>query len=215
MKFIISLFLVLILGLFYSCGTGQRVINSWVNTKADKSKDYKKIFIMAITQNEPARNIIEGDLNKAINELGTGKETVLSSNVFPGTFTKNTAPSKEAVLNKVKELNCDLIFTVSLLDSETKTKYVPGTVSYAPYPAYGYYGGFGMYYNYWAPTVYSPGYYTTDQVYYIEGNLFDAASQEILWSVQSETYNPSNLNDFSANYSKLIIDQAREDGIIK
>lgn len=215
MKTTQALILILIFGFIYSCGTGQRVINSWVNAKADKSKDYKKIFIMAITQNEPARNIIEGDLNKAIIELGTGKETVLSSNVFPGTFTKSTAPTEEAVLNKVKELNCDLIFTVSLLDSKTETRYVPGTVSYAPYPAYGYYRGFGMYYDYWAPTVYSPGYYTTDKVYYIEGNLFDAGTQDILWSVQSETLNPSNLNEFSANYSKLIIDQAREDGIIK
>lgn len=215
MKITQAILTIVILSFIYSCGTGQRVINSWVKPNADKSKTYHKIFILAITQNEPARNIIEGDLNKAIKGLGTGKETVLSSVVFPGTFTKNTAPTEEAVLKKVKELNCDLIFTVSLLDSKTETRYVPGTVSYAPYPAYGYYGGFGMYYNYWSPTVYSPGYYTTDQVYYIEGNLFDAGTQEILWSVQSETYNPSNLNDFSADYSKLIIDQAKEDGIIK
>jgi hypothetical protein len=208
-----AIILISIISVINSCGTGQRVINSWVNTNADRSKEYNKVFIIALTQNEPARNIIEGDLSRTIRELG--KETVLSSNVFPGTFTKGTAPTEEAVINKVKELNCDLVFTVSLLDSKTETKYVPGTVSYAPYPAYRYYRGFANYYDYWAPTVYNPGYYTTDKVYYIEGNLFDADNEGILWSVQSETYNPSNIKEFSANYSKLIVTRAKKDGLIK
>ncbi len=212
MKILKAFILIAIVSLINSCGTGQQVINSWVNSNADTSKEYSKVFIIALTQNEPARNIIEGDLNKMIRDLG--KETVLSSNVFPGTFTEGTAPTKEAVINKFKELNCDLVFTVSLLNSKTETRYVPGSVGYAPYPAYGYYRGFGFYYNYWAPTVYSPGYYETDKVYYIEANLFDADSQGILWSVQSETYNPSNIKEFSANYSRLIVDQARKDGII-
>jgi hypothetical protein len=213
MKTVRALILITVITLINSCGTGQRVINSWGNANADRSKEYNKVFIIALTQNEPARNIIETDLSRAIKDLG--KETVLSSNVFPGTFTKGTAPTEEAVINKVKELNCDLVFTVSLLDSKTETRYVPGTVSYAPYPAYGYYRGFGFYYDHWAPTVYSPGYYTTDKVYYVEGNLFDADTEGILWSVQSETYNPSNIKEFSANYSKLIINQAEKDGLIK
>ncbi len=213
MKCTLSLISALILSMLYSCGTGQKVIYSWVNTDTVNTKNYNKVFIIALTESEPARNIIEGDLSRAIADLG--KETVMSSNVFPGTFTQNTAPTEEAITAKVKELNCDLVFTVSLLDSKTETRYVPKSVSYAPYPAYRYYRGYGTYYNYWAPRVYSPGYYTTHNVYYIEGNLFDAGTGGILWSVQSETYNPSNLKEFSSNYSKLIIARAQKDGLIK
>jgi len=143
-------------------------------------------------------------------------EAETSYDVFPATFTKDTAPSREIILAKVRELKCDLIFTIALFDSKTETKYVPGSTSYyAPYPAYGYYGGFGSYYCYYSPTVYSPGYYTTDKVYYLEANLFDTDSEKILWSVQSETYNPEDLKEFSAEYSELMIYQANKDRIVR
>ena len=213
MKLFKLFLLISMTGLLFSCSTSQRVINSWVNKEVIKDKDYKKIFVIALTQNQAARNIVESDLSKSIEELGL--EVVKSSSVFPATFTKEASPKKDEILSKVKELNCDLVFTISLLDSKTETKYVPGTITYAPYPTYGYYRGFGNYYNYYSPTVYSPGYYTTDKIYYIEGNLFDVDSEGILWSVQSETYNPSSLKEFSASYCKLIVYQANKDGLIK
>ena len=199
---------------FISCSTSQRVTTSWVNRENAKEQLYNKVFILAITQNQAARNLVESDLRRQI--IGLGLEAETSYDVFPATFTKDTAPSREIILAKVRELKCDLIFTIALFDSKTETKYVPGSTSYyAPYPAYGYYGGFGSYYGYYSPTVYSPGYYTTDKVYYLEANLFDTDSEKILWSVQSETYNPEDLKEFSAEYSELMIDQAYKDRIIR
>jgi hypothetical protein len=214
MKTLNALLLLLFAVLFASCSPSQKVTNSWSNKQAAKSEKYKKVFVFAITQNLAARNLVESDLRRSIIGLGLDAET--SYDVFPATFTKDTAPSKEVILAKLRELKCDLIFTVSLLDSKTESKYVPGSTSYyAPYPAYGYYGGFGSYYGYYSPVVYSPGYYTTDKIYYLEANLFDAESESILWSVQSETYNPENLQEFSAEYTDLIISQAKVDGIIR
>ena len=213
MKLIISFSFLFLTVLLFSCGSSHTVINSWVNKDAPKDRNYKKIFIIALTENAAARSTVEDDFAYALDEHNF--DVVKSTSVFPATFTKETAPSKETVLARVKELNCDLIFAVSLLDSKTKSRYVPGTVSYAPYPAYGYYGGFGTYYGYYGPTVYSPGYYTTDQVYYMEANLFDVKSGDILWSVQTKTYNPSNLSTFSSTYCNTIIDQAYYDGLLK
>jgi len=213
MKLIISFSFLLLTVLLFSCGSSHTVINSWVNKDAPKDRNYKKIFIIALTENAAARSTVEDDFAYALDEHNF--DVVKSTSVFPATFTKETAPSKETVLARVKELNCDLIFAVSLLDSKTKSRYVPGTVSYAPYPAYGYYGGFGTYYGYYGPTVYSPGYYTTDQVYYMEANLFDVKRGDILWSVQTKTYNPSNLSTFSSTYCNTIIDQAYYDGLLK
>jgi hypothetical protein len=197
----------------YSCGSSHTVINSWVNKEASKDQTYKKIFVIALTENAAARNTVEDDFEYAISEHNF--EVVKSTSVFPATFTKGSAPSKETILARVKELNCDLIFAVSLLDSKTQTRYVAGTVSYAPYPTYGYYAGFGAYYGHYTPTVYSPGYYTTDNIYYMEANLFDVKNENILWSVQTKTYNPSNLSTFSSSYCYTIIDQAYYDGLLK
>jgi hypothetical protein len=199
---------------FISCSTSQKVLSSWVNKEELKGKKYSKVFILALTQNQSSRTIVEFDLAATLKERGY--ESVKSIDALAGSFRENNSATKEDVLAKVRELNCDVIFTVSLLDSKTETRYVPGSSAYyAPYPTYGYYGGFGGYYGHYAPAVYSPGYYTTDKSYYLEANLFDANSEKILWSVQSVTYNPDGIKQFSSSYCKLLVNQAEYDDLLK
>ena len=215
MKFLKYIYISAFAFAFISCSSSQKVLSSWVNKEELKGKKYSKIFVMALTQNQTARTIVEFDLASTLKEHGY--ETVKSIDALAGFFKSNTNPSEADVLAKVREQNCDLIFTVSLLDSKSETRYVPGTTSYyySPYPSYGFYGGFGGYYGHYAPAVYSPGYYTTDKSYYLEGNLFDVVTEKILWSVQSVTYNPDGIKQFSATYCKLLVSQAQDDDLLK
>lgn len=215
MKFLKYIYISAFAVVFISCSSSQKVLSSWVNKEELKGKKYSKIFVMALTQNQTARTIVEFDLASTLKEHGY--ETVKSIDALAGFFRSNTNPSEADVLAKVREQNCDLIFTVSLLDSKSETRYVPGTTSYyySPYPSYGFYGGFGGYYGHYAPAVYSPGYYTTDKSYYLEGNLFDVVTEKILWSVQSVTYNPDGIKQFSATYCKLLVSQAQDDDLLK
>lgn len=211
MKYLIISTVVMLL---ISCSPSQKILSSWVNKEELKGKKYSKVFVMALTQNQSSRTIVEFDLATTLKEHGY--ESVKSIDALAGSFKETTQPTKEEILAKVRELNCDAIFTVSLLDSKTETRYVPGTsVYYAPYPTYGYYGGFGNYYGYYAPSIYSSGYYKTDKTYYLESNLFDANSEKILWSVQSATYNPDGIKQFSSSYCKLLVNQAQYDELLK
>ena len=211
MKYLIISIVVMLL---ISCSPSQKVLSSWVNKEELKGKKYSKVFVMALTQNQSSRTIVEFDLATTLKEHGY--ESVKSIDALAGSFKENTQPTKEDILSKVRELNCDAIFTVTLLDSKTETRYVASTsVYYAPYPTYGYYGGFGNYYGYYAPSIYSSGYYTTDKTYYLESNLFDANSEKILWSVQSATYNPDGIKQFSSSYCKLLVNQAQYDELLK
>ena len=210
--------LLLVVVLFASCSSYQEVTSSWVNKAAFKDHVYKKVFILTMNESQNARYTLETDLAKSFNKLGL--QTVTSEEVFPTSFSgSGNRPSKEEILAKAKELNCDLIFTETLLKKETENRYVPGTYwgggMYEPYPYFPYYGGFGSYYDYWGPMVYSPGYYVTDHIYFIEGNLFDVPSDKILWSLQSKTFDPSSLNEFSSSYSNLVAQQAVKDGLFK
>jgi hypothetical protein len=213
MKYLIISTVVMIL---MSCSPSQKVLSSWVNKEELKGKKYSKVFIAVLTQNASSKTILEYDLSATLSE--NGYQTVKSIDALAGSFRDNPNLTKDDVLAKVRETNCDVILTVTLLDSKTETRYVPGTsvyASYAPYPAYGYYGGFGTYYGYYAPAIYSSGYYTTDKTYFLESNLFDADSEKILWSVQSATYNPDNIKDFSSRYCKLLVSQAKDDELLK
>ena len=78
----------------------------------------------------------------------------------------------------------------------------------------GYYGRFTGYYSYYNPVMYDPGYYATDKNYYLEINLYDAKTEELVWSAQSETTNPTSIETFSNSFSQLVVNQLIKDGLI-
>jgi hypothetical protein len=192
--------------LLISCGPSQKVTSSWKNPNFNAEKKYTKIFIASLSSNQKVKLNLENEM--AAVAAAQGFTVVKSQDVFQPTFTRETGPDKDVMLAKIKELGCDLIYTVALIDKKSETRYVPGGM-YAPYPAYGY--GFRGYYNYWYPMMYDPGYYTTDKTYFMEGDLFDVESETMIWSVQTESYNPSSIEKFSKELTKLMLEQAQKD----
>lgn len=194
-----------------SCSPSMRITGNWINKEVLPGKKYKKVFLFPLTSDLNAKQTIENSQSVAARDCGL--EVVKSSEILTPDFMKSK-PSKEAVLNKIKATGCDAIFTSALIDSKADTRYVPGTTAYAPYPAFGYYGNFAGYYGMYDPFMYDPGYYVTDKTYFIESNLYDVASGAIVWSVQSEAYNPKNLKKFSDEYAILLVDKLQQEGLL-
>lgn len=197
--------------LFASCGPAQRVTSSWKNPNYVPGKKYSKVFIAALVSKPNVRNSIENHMAAAAKARGF--QVVRSIDVYAPTFTQTGAPDKDAMMNKIKELGCDLIFTVSLVDRESETRYVPGNNMYAPWPGYGV--GFRGYYGYMYPYAWDPGYYTTDRTYFMEGNLFTVQNEELIWSVQTESYNPESIDKFSQGLTEVMLDRAQKDLKVK
>jgi hypothetical protein len=194
-----------------ACSTTTRVTDFYRNPDAPK-KSYHSIFIAALVNNVNAKNAIEANLANAAQ--ARGYKAVKSADVFPPNFTRDNIPNKETILSKVRELGCDAIFTVALVDKTSETRYVPGSGPYRPYPAFGWYGSFWGYYSYWSPMMYDPGYYTTDKTYFMEGNLYDAETEALLFSVQSSTMNPGSVDDFSKSYTNALVMQLEREGLL-
>ena len=195
--------------LLVSCGPSQKVTSSWVNPQLTSVPKYNKIFIAAFIQNNGYRTVIENDLAAAARARGL--QVVTSMDMFQPNFTKENAPNKDVILEKVRSIGCDAIMTVSLVDKQSDTRYVPGTTTYSPYMGYGGFG-FGGYYGYAYPAMYStPGYYTEDKTYFMEARVFDAATENMVWSAQSEAYNPSKIDKFSKEYTALLVERMDAD----
>lgn len=200
--------LILMAGYLVSCGPSQQVTSSWVNRDFTPTKKYQSLFVVALVQNQSARNIIETDLAKS--GEAKGLKVYKSTEVFAPNFSsKENLPSKEDIVNKVRELGCDGILSVGLVDKQSETRYVPGTMTYMPYGGYGM--GWGGYYGYMGATMYNPGYYTTDKTYFMEANLFDVATEKLIYSAQSEAYNPSSISKFSSTYAAVLADRISRD----
>ncbi len=193
-----------------SCSPSTKILGSWTSPSTP-SDGYESIFVTAITENIVNRSTIETDLDKILNSQNV--EAQSSFEVIPPGY-KASEDDKERLLAEIKAAGAEAVLTVALLDQTSETRYVPGTTMYSPMGYGGYYGRFYGYYSYYNPVMYDPGYYTTDKNYYLEINLYDINTEELVWSAQSETTNPSSIESFSAAFSELVVGQMLKDGVI-
>jgi hypothetical protein len=205
------LFFLVITFMIEGCSPTQRITGSWVNREALPEGPYKSIYIVVISQDNSANKIVEDLMARRISSRGP--KAVKSSDFFPLNISSTKRISKEQMDGAIIKSGCDAVLTIALLDVRTEHHYTPGTV-YAPV-TYGYYGSYYGYYNYYYPQVYSPGYYTSEKVFYLESNFYDLASDKLIWSVQSETYEPTGLKSWFQAYSYMLINHLKKEGLIK
>jgi hypothetical protein len=175
--------------------------NSWLNKERMKERPVKKVYIMSLFNSPGVSSVLEYALwNEARDRRYTA---YMNHDQFPYTIEDHDL-AKRLLLEKVAKLGCDAIFVTALKDVHAETHYV-STSSIAVsgggyYPYNGYYGNFNSYYTgYYTETSLS-GYYETNKMYFIESNLYDANTLELLWSVQSKSYNPSDAEKVSKEY---------------
>ena len=201
--------LLLTLACAMGCGSSIQLTGQWVDKAAFQPGKYSSVFIAVMSQNLGVKKAFEDNL--AAEAASRGLKAVKSSDFFKPNFTTENAGNKEAILARVRELGLETIFTVVLKDQKTDTRYVPGE-TYTPAP---YYGGYRGYYSQTYQTVYSPGYYTTDKTYYLESNLYDVATEKLLWSVQSEAINPGKAEEVAQEYTNMLLDALDKNGLLK
>lgn len=203
-----TILLVLGLVVFFSCGPVQKVTYSWKNPAFASTQSFRKIFVAAMVKNPHVRTHLEDEMKMTASARGFGAEK--SMDYFPPNFTDQQPIARETMMEKIKALGCDLIFTIVLVDKESEARYVPGDMGlYGPFAGYGL--RFRGYYSYWYPFMYDPGYYVTDKTYVMEGNLFDVASESLIWSIQTQSLNPPSVEKFSKNLIDMMLKKGIED----
>jgi len=200
-----------------SCNSPSTLITgSWFNQSGFDATKISKVFIAALTYDLKLKGAVE----EAFAQEATLKNisSIKSIDHFkPGTLTSATgkAPEKSVILESIKTTGADAILTVNLKNSQDATRYVPGTTMYQPVQSNNYYNNFYGYYQTAYSEVHTEGYFTTDKIYFIECNLYNAKNEELLWSAQSETTNPSKIESFAKEYAKVIVEQMKSDRINK
>ncbi|MGZ4038330.1 MAG: hypothetical protein ACXVPQ_10915 [Bacteroidia bacterium] len=200
----------ILIALCTSCATPTEIIGSWKNPE-QTAKSYHNIFVAALTGQTVVKSKIESALKIALAKQNVS--AIKSIDEFPPNFLKDTV-AKDVLLSAVNKKGADAILTVTMLKKETSSRYVPGGPMYAPYPMYGYYRSFSGYYSYWYPYAYSSGYYAQSDIYFFETNLYDAKTDNLIWSAQSETYTYDGLTDVSADLAHAIVEKMRSDGVL-
>jgi len=200
---LLSMFSILI----YGCTTTTNLRSVWFD-KEYAGAPLKNIMIIAVTENTRNRRIFEDAL---VNQFGkNGIRTIASYNVFPGIDKLN----KEIILEKSTALKLDgiIVTTISAIEEE-ELYYPPATTYMTPQP---YYHNMWTYY----PQIYerhrSPGYTLKFEHVKLESNLYQPASGKLLWSAQSELFDPKSydLNTVSESLGWKFIKSLRKAKLI-
>ena len=213
-----------LLTVFEACKTSSlAVIGFWVNKDKEVLGKKRSLFIMVLAPNPSTRNIMENDLKEAARERGLN--AVTSVEILGMTNIGKDFPA-DAIIKKIRELNIETIFTVAIKDIRTESHYVKSSQSYynpmmgGPY---GSYGSFGSYYgNYWGGGMgpmggygvmissdpnagYTPGYTVEKKTIYLESNLYDVKTEELLLSVQTKAVDPESIAKASKQFTAELV----------
>lgn len=214
-KLYLSVLFLISISLFSSCSSVTEISGTW-KKPAVAAKKFSKIAILGLSGDVVKRSIVENAVVAEFRRYGI--TAVSGTNILPDSFMdsdkdgKADDKNKDAIAKKLKELGVDGAMVLSLMDKKETEHYVPGTTYYSPYS--GYYP-FNNYYWGTYNTVYSPGYTTKSTEYFLSSNFYDMSNEQLLWSAQSETVNPQSIKDFSASFSKALVEDFMGSGVVK
>jgi len=203
--------LVLFALIFAGCSSGIKMTSSW-NDKTEKGSHIKKILVIGLF-GEKSRNLRQDmEQHMADNLKKLGYNAITSYQEYgPKAFVNIPEDRAMAIIDSNYANTYDGVIIVSIVDKNSQKRYVPGY--YSPYPYYGYGWGYSPFYSpFYSP--YTRGYYKTDTHYSFEANFYDLSNKKILYSGQSDVYNPSSPGSLAIDYSRIILKDMRKKNIL-
>lgn len=182
--------------------SSSKITTSW-KEKNTLPIYFDKIMVIGVMRDND-RAMQENMEEHIVGDLKTLGYTALSSlNEYgPNAFKKGDTAN---ALIKLKQSNVDAVLTVVLLDKEKEQQYVSAN----------YKNRFTGYRYEMYQRIYEPGYYVTNTKYFWESNLYNIKTKQLIYSVQTESFNPDDAESLAHQYSKLIIKNMLKEQVIK
>lgn len=185
--------------LIWGCGTTSYITHSW-KAQNIQPKKYKKIVVLGlvrdvdITTRQKMEQHIAGDLKTL------GYDAVCSCDEYnPRTFDKM---SEQEAVQKIRNAGVDAVISVTLLDKKREREYVPGRYEYSPLHNQ---ITFYRYYHTMYERIYTPGYFQVNTRYFWETNFYDLETNQLLYSAQSQSFEPASTEKLSHEYGQMIV----------
>ena len=199
-----KIFLVSACFVLFSC-SNTKYTSSWKPAGASALAPGNKILVLGIIREKDVRlrMQMEGYL---VDALKTKGYNALSAYTLYGPKMFGNK-DEEAVLSQLRNSGVAEVFTISLLDKARERNYQPGINAYPYSPFWGYY-------SYMYGRIYDPGYVSVDTRFYWESNLYDVNTKKLLYSIQSQSVNPSSAGDMGKAYSKVVVKNMTKEGLL-
>ena len=193
-----------------TCCSSSRITHSWKSETAN-SGSYDKIMVIGIIKDHD-RNLREQMENHLADDLkARGYNAVSSLKEYGPKAFDNM--DEEGAITKLSNSGVDAVITIVLLDKERERNYVPARVHYSPYIIYQRH--FWGYYSTIYDRIYSPEYFQqVNTKYFWESNFYDLKTKQLLYSVQTESFDPASAESLGHEYGEMIVMDMFEKKII-
>ena len=211
-----------------SCAPTVKATNITASWKDPQAKTYKNFFVAALVKNRPARKYIEDDISDNLKQERV--KAAKSLDILGHSENVETPEEKKAAVEKIRSLGYDAVVVVTLLRTQEESRWVEGASSYSPTnvgvgSGYvnpltnaasipGAYGSFGMYYTDTSTPYNTPGYYEKSKTYFVQCNVYDVETSNLIWSAQSETFDPGNVAAASDDFALAMVNALKAANII-
>ncbi len=207
--FFATFFTLLALLLIIACAD-VRITHSWQSSSASQNR-YNKLLVVGLFTNKDRalREQMETHLQGDLQALGI--HAVSAIKLYGPTSFEQT--SEDAFLSKIEGDGMDAALTIVLLDRKKEKHYVPGRVYFSPF--YSYHTRIGPYWGIMYDRIYSPGYYQSTTRYFWESNIYDLKTKQLIYSVQTETFDPDEASSLAHQYGKVIVNDIKDKNILR
>ena len=173
---ILSRFFLLILSAILLAGCAStRSVMEWQDEAWSGKLD--NILVIAAVEDNARRRSIE---DAYVDDFAANSVAAIPGYTF---ISSTTALSRETVEAAIAGQDLDAVLVTRLAGVDEVEEYQPPT-SFTHYSSYHRYYSHSMRYS-------SPGYYRKYQVLMLETNLYDTATKQLIWSMQSESIDAS------------------------
>ena len=197
-KSFISGLLFTVLLLLSACGASVKMIGSWTN---DSMAGYHidNVLVIGISRQDITRNLWEDTFVELL-----GKENIKAQASHIVMAGKVMEPDRQSVISAVKKSGADTVLITRVVDSKSVKEETPGVVYFEPAP---FYVGMNDYFGHAYSSVYSQPVSVSKTTVRLESNVYDVATEKLIWTAQSEVIDPELLKtDFDKMVNVFLAD---------
>ena len=198
-NFSVLLILLVMVIAITSC-SNTSLLHSWKETEAGPI--YKHLMIIGISDSQQTRQLYE---KYFVAELKKRKVTATPSYQL---ISSKQEMNRETVVAAIQGTEIDAVLITYLVSADSEMKHRDS-------PLGGSYSGTAEGSEISATIVTSRGRSSSEEVFVLKSDIYDAQSKTLVWSARTETVAPESIDEVITEVTALLIDRMFNDGVVK
>ena len=194
---------VLLLTLFLGACSTTELTSVWVNQ--ENTRALNNILVVGISETPAKQRLYEDTFVTLLQTKGIDAKAGYTQ------LQTTDVETTDSILAQLQTVNTEALLVTHALGVDNESIYHPPRMESVPHT---YYDSFSGYYRTVYRYVHVPGYTSNHIVVRLETNLYDSATQDLLWSAQSKSVDPASLEKLISELAKEVTSELKTAGFI-